>query len=139
MVLSEAKIFGIPSILFGLDYIALAKGGTVIIYDDNPETIAKEAIKILKDDKYRKELGKEARKSMENIRNNLIAKRWVKLFLSVYKDNNKYFQKLVSEYNKNKMSKKEEEKILNNQLQLWIKRIPILKRFNISKINSFFC
>ena len=58
MVLSEAKIFGIPSILFGLDYIALAKGGTVIIYDDNPEIIAKEAIKILKDDKYRKKAWK---------------------------------------------------------------------------------
>ena len=81
-----------------------------------------------------KKLGNEAKKSMEKIRNNLIAKRWVKLFLSVYKDNNKYFQKLVSEDNKNKMSKKEEEKILNNQLQLWIKRIPILGNTNISTV-----
>ena len=48
MVLSETKIFGIPTILCGLDYLALAEGGTVIIYDDNPETIAKEAIKNIK-------------------------------------------------------------------------------------------
>ena len=49
MVLSETKIFGIPSIICGLDYIALANKGTVIIYDDNPETIAKETIKLLND------------------------------------------------------------------------------------------
>jgi len=82
MVLSETKIYGIPTILCGLDYLSLAKGGTVIIYDDNPETIAKEAIKILKDDKYRKKLGKETRKSMKKVRNNLIVKRWVKLLIT---------------------------------------------------------
>jgi len=48
LVLSESKIFGIPNILVGLDYISIAKGGTIIIYDDNPISIAKEAIKILK-------------------------------------------------------------------------------------------
>ena len=139
MVLSETKIFGIPTILCGLDYLSLAKGGTVIIYDDNPETIAKEAIKILKDERYRKRLGKQARKSMEKIRNNLITKKWVKLLLSVYKDNNKNFQKLVSEDNKNKISKEEAEQILNNQLKLWIKRIPILKNITLSKVKSFLC
>ena len=41
MVLSETKIYGIPTILCGLDYLSLAKGGTVIIYDDNPEIISK--------------------------------------------------------------------------------------------------
>ena len=46
-VLGEAKIFGIPSILCGLDHLTLAKGGTIIIYDDNPHTLSKEAIKIL--------------------------------------------------------------------------------------------
>ena len=48
MVLTEAKIFGIPTIMGGLDFLALAKGGTIIIYDDNPDTVAKAAIKILK-------------------------------------------------------------------------------------------
>ena len=58
MVLSETKIFGIPSIIIGLDYLTLAKKGNVIIYDDNPSAIAKEAIKILKNEKNRKFLGK---------------------------------------------------------------------------------
>ena len=53
MILEEAKAFGIPSIICGLDYLSLAKGGTIILYDDEPEVIAKEAIKILKNNTYR--------------------------------------------------------------------------------------
>ena len=62
----------IPPILISLDHLALAKGGTVIIYDDNPDIIAKEAIKILKNYNYRKILGNEARESMKPFKNNLI-------------------------------------------------------------------
>ena len=51
MVISETKIFGIPTIICGVDYLALAKNGTVIIYDNNPNSLAKEAIKILNDEK----------------------------------------------------------------------------------------
>ena len=51
----------------------MAKGGTVIIYDDNPDTIAKEAINILKNETYRKQLGKEARESMKMHQNKIIA------------------------------------------------------------------
>ena len=69
LALAETKIFGIPSILCGLDYLILAKGGTVIIYDDNPITLAEEAIKILKNYTYRKILGTEARRSMKKYKN----------------------------------------------------------------------
>ena len=31
MVLSETKIYGIPSILLGLDYICISEGGNIII------------------------------------------------------------------------------------------------------------
>ena len=47
MVLLETKIYGIPNILLGLDYISISKGGTVIIYDDTPESLSKEAIYML--------------------------------------------------------------------------------------------
>ena len=47
LALSETKIYGIPNIILGLDYVSLAKNGTVIIYDDSPETLAKESIKII--------------------------------------------------------------------------------------------
>ena len=61
-ILSETLIYGIPNILTGLDYVSTSKGGTVIIYDDSPKSISKIAIKILKNKKYRENLGKEAMK-----------------------------------------------------------------------------
>lgn len=138
MALSEAKIFGIPTIICGLDYLYLSKGGTIMVYDDSPQTIAKEAIKLLKDDKYRKNLGREARKSMKKIRNNIIAKKWSKLFISIYKGYGENYLKLASEKNKNKISQKDAEKILNYQFTLWKKRMSILKNINLKKLKSFF-
>ena len=64
LVLSETKIYGIPNILVGLDYVQISKGGTIIIYDDSPESIAKESLKIMNDENYTKFLGKAARISM---------------------------------------------------------------------------
>ena len=122
LVLGEAKIYGIPTIMCGLDYLALADGGTIIIYDDNPDTIAKEAIKILKDDKYKKKLGKKARESMKKRKNILIAKRWVKLLLSVYKGDDKAYEKLRLSNKKNKVSEEKAETILKNQFELLKKR-----------------
>ena len=134
MALSEAKIFGIPTIICGLDYLALAKGGTVIIYDDNPETIGKEAIKILKDDKYRKKLGREARNSMKNRKNKIIAKIWVKLLISIYKGDDKYYQKLS---NDNKITDEEANLILNNQLKILKKRNNRFKNITLEQFISY--
>ena len=83
MVLSEAKIFGIPNIVLGLDYLSVIKGGTIIIYDDKPYSIAKEAINILKNDTFRKELGNEARESIRKFNNHLTLHKWIKLLLSI--------------------------------------------------------
>lgn len=69
MVLSEIKIYGIPSILIGIDYLSTSNEGVIIVYDDSPEIIAKYAINILNNDEYRKKLGKEARKSMKKFNN----------------------------------------------------------------------
>ena len=134
MVLSETKIFGIPSIICGLDFLVLAKGGTVIIYDDNPDTIAKEAIKIFKDDKYRKKLGKETRESMKTRKNKLIAKKWIKILLSVYKGDDKSFKELDNE---NKMTEEEANQILNNQLSLLKKRKHRFKGVTLEQFKSY--
>ena len=133
LVMSETKIYGIPTILCGLDYITLAKGGTVIIYDDNPNTIAKEAIKILKNETYKKKLGVEARKSLDKHNNNVIAKRWVKLLLAVYKGDNKSFRELEED----KMTEEEAERILNNQLKLIHMRVPRLKDITLEQLKSY--
>ena len=135
MVLGEAKIFGVPTILCGLDYLTLAKSGNIIIYDDNPIIIAKEAIKILKDDKYRMLLGKEARESMKNHTNKIIANKWFNIIKSVYKGDNKSYHK-VSE-NDNKLSDKERDIILNNQYKLFIKRNPKFKNLTFQNFIDF--
>ena len=133
LVLSETKIFGIPNILVGLDYVSIVKGGTVIIYDDKSETIAKESIKILKDRKYRKQLGKEARKSMKKFENELLLNRWVNLLLSIYKNDNNY--KKLNEKEK-KLNKKEIINILKNQIELLRNRIPDLKNITIDNLKN---
>ena len=134
MALGEAKIFGIPSIICGLDFLSLAKGGTVIIYDDNPDTIAKEAIKILKNETYRKKLGKEARESMKNRNNKIIAKKWKNLLLSVYRGDDDSYNKLN---NQKKMNVNEANQILNNQLGLLKKRNNRFNRLTLTKLESY--
>ena len=137
MVLAEVKIYGIPSILCGLDYVILAKGGTVIIYDDDPDTIAKEAIKILKDDEYRKKLGNEARESMKNLSNEIIVKKWLKLFLSIYNGlDPSSFSNLFEESYK-RITEEEANIILNNQLNLLKKRKPNFKDLTLENLKLY--
>ena len=131
LVLSETKIYGIPNILVGIDYISISNGGTIIIYDDSIEAISKESIKILRNDSYRKKLGKEARLSMKNYNNTLILNKWIKLILSIY-NGYLYYEKLRN--NDKKMSKKKALKIITNQIKILKKRIPIFKNITINDI-----
>ena len=135
LVLSEAKIFGIPTILMGLDYVSISKGGTDIIYDDNPESLAKEAIKILKNKKYRQKLGKQARKSIKSFNNNILFKQWVKLILSVYKGDSHY-ENLRKQHKE--ISQKESLKILESQIKLLKMRRPsIFNNITTALIENF--
>lgn len=114
LVLTETKIYGIPSILLGIDYVSASKGGTIIIYDDTSESLAKESIKILKNNEYKKKLGRESRKSMKKFNNELLLNNWIKLILSVNKGN--YYYKELQKQNK-KITKLDALKIINNQLK----------------------
>jgi glycosyltransferase involved in cell wall biosynthesis len=115
MVLSETKIYGIPNIIIGLDYIFNAKGGTIIVYDDKPESLAAEAIKIIEKREYRKKLGKEARISMKKFSNDLLLNDWIELILSIYKDQY-YYNKLREA--KKKISQNDGINILENQINI---------------------
>ena len=134
LVLSETKIYGIPNILVGLDYVSIAKGGTFIIYDDSPESIAREAIKILKNDKYKKELGREARLSMEKFQNKILAKRWINLILSIY-NNDTYYEVLRQKdeigYNNIIID------TLKRQIQILINRNNYFENVTINNIGNF--
>ena len=72
-------------------------------------------IEILKDEKYRDNLGKEARKSMKIFDNDILSKKWIKLILSVYYGDI-YYKKLQKE--NIKLSKKESLNIFYNQIKL---------------------
>ena len=95
-VLAETKIFGIPNIIVGLDYLSISEGGTVIIYNDSPLSLAEITVKILKNKKYKKKLGRAARNSMKKFNNWLILKRWIKVILSIYNGKEDY-EKLRNE------------------------------------------
>lgn len=134
MVLCETKVFGIPNILTGLDFVVMAKGGTVMIYDDSPESIAKAAIKILNNFKYRKKLGEKARESMKKYKNKKTIKSWINLILAVYKGNESYYK--FRQENK-KISIKEAENITKTQVRLINNREPFLKNLTVEILLNF--
>ena len=131
LVLSETKIYGIPNIVLGLNYVSIAKGGTVIIYDDKPESLANEAIKILKNNRYRKILGKNARISMKKFNNESLLLKWISLILSVYNGDNYY--EILRQKNK-KISDGEAMNIINSQIKLLKLRKPRLQNFTINDL-----
>jgi glycosyltransferase involved in cell wall biosynthesis len=134
MVLCETKIYGIPNILIGLDYVKMAKGGTIILYDDSPESISRESIYILKNSYYRKKLGKEARKSMKKFKNELLLKRWVKLILSIFKGD-EYYQNFKNQ--DRKISENKSLNIIKNQIKLLKMRNKSFENITINKLENF--
>ena len=82
----------------GLDYVSVSKGGTIIIYDDTAESLAKSSIEILKNNNYKKNLSIEGRKSMKQFNNKSILDKWIKIILSIYNDND-YFIKIMMQKN----------------------------------------
>ena len=133
-VLSEALVYGIPTILVGLDYVSAAKGGTIIIYDDSPLSIAKIAIKLLKDKAYIQKLGKEARENIKQFNNELLSKKWINLIISIYKEDN-YYDMLRN--NEKKISKNESLKIIKNQIDLLKLRNKKFRNITIHDIENF--
>ena len=131
LVLCETKAYGIPNIITGINYISPAKGGVINVIDDDPKSIAKEAIKILNNEQYRKQLGKEARESMAEFKNSLTSKKWSELILSVYKGDI-YYQQLKEK--DKKISEKESLEILKTQIQLLKKRNETFQNMTIEKL-----
>lgn len=132
LVLSEAKLYGIPNILLGLEYISISNGGIINIYDDTPESISKEAIKILNENKYKVKLGKESRDNMRTFSNELLFKKWVKLLLYVY--NGEEYYRIIGKEDDN-LYNKDLLIIIENQLNLLKKRKNIY--FTINEFENF--
>lgn len=121
-------MYGIPNILLGLDYTSISKGGTFIIYDETPESFAKVVIKILKNEIYRYKLGKKARNSMKQFNNDMLLIKWIKLIFSIYNGDN-FFNELRKQ--DKILSQKKVFNIINRQVKLLKKRIPIFNNITI--------
>ena len=134
LVICETKIYGIPNVLLGLDYTTISDGGTVIIYDETPESLAKSSLDILKSYQLRNSLGIKARNSMKNYNNDLLIKKWIKLILSIY--NGEYYYEKIKK-NNGEMSELKSLQIIKNQIILLEKRISIFKNININDIENF--
>lgn len=134
LVICETKIYGIPNVLLGLEYTSISKGGTIIIYDENPESLAKWSIKVLKSYTYRNKLGIEARKVMKNYNNNLLIEKWIILILSIYNGDIHY----ENYKNQNsKMNDKMSLQIIKTQINLLKKRIISFKNITINNFENF--
>ena len=94
--------------------------------------ISKEAIKILKNNDYKLELGKDSKKSMRKFNNQLLLKNWIKLILCIY-NGDEYYQNL--RMNDKKISKKYILKIVENQLNLLKRRTNL--NIQINEIINF--
>ena len=134
LVMCETKIYGIPNLLLGLDYTSISEGGTVIVYDETPESFAKVGIKILKKQKYRNNLGKNARKSMKKFNNDLLLIKWIKLILSIY--NGDIFYNKMREEDKYLYENKIYN-IVNKQVDLLKKRIQIFNNITNKDFENF--
>ena len=134
MVICETKIFGIPNIIIGIDYITVSEKGIEIIYDDNPELLAIKSVNLLKNYEYRKILGTEGRKNMKKFNNDLLLIKWLKLIISIY-NGEIYFE--IMKRNEKQMVKNNSLFILKNQINLLKNRIPEFKNISISDFENF--
>jgi len=134
LVICETKIYGIPNVLLGLDYTTISDGGTIIIYDENPESLAKSSLDILKSYQYRNFLGIKARNSMKNYNNDLLLIKWIKLLLSIYNGN--YYYEKLKKYNE-VLSQFKSLQIIKRQINLLEKRISVFKNVKINNIENF--
>jgi glycosyltransferase involved in cell wall biosynthesis len=134
MVICETKIYGIPNIIIGIDYITLSERGVDIIYEDIPEILAVKSMNILQNYQYRKQLGIEGRKNMRKFNNDLLLIKWTKLILNVY-NGETFFEELRR--NEKQMKQNNLLNILHNQINLLKIREPNFKNINISEFENF--
>ena len=134
LVICETKLYGIPNILLGLDYTTISEGGSIIIYDESPESLAKYTIKALKSYKYRHILGRIAKNKMKVYNNDLLLKKWIKIILSIY-NGDINFEKMRK--NDDILSVQKSLQILKNQINLLEKRISDFKNSTINDIENF--
>ena len=99
MVMNEGKAFGLPIVAFDVPVSIPYQSGVITVDSLDYKSLAKESIKLLKNYDYRKKMGKMAKDSLNNIKNEDIIDLWGFLFDALLegKDSYKLLQKDIME------------------------------------------
>ena len=85
MTVVESKGYGIPLVTYKMPYLETLKDkkGYISVPQNNLEEAAKAIIQLIEDEELRKQLGREARKSYETLRDYPLSESWKKLLEEV--------------------------------------------------------
>ena len=113
MVMNEGKAHGLPIVSFNINYSPCFQSGVITVEMFNHTLMAKETIKLLKDENYRKKKGQEAKLSLDYYNNNETIAMWEKLFYSLIKggdEYNKFQEEVKKKYYNEELAKEHLEK-----------------------------
>ena len=85
LTIAESKAYGIPLVMYELPFLEIIKDkrGYLAVPQGNSKMMAKAIIKLLKDDSYRNEMGKEALASLQEFNKFDLAGAWQNVFESI--------------------------------------------------------
>lgn len=112
MVMNEGKAHGLPIVSFNVDYCPCFQTGVITVEMFDYIAMAKETIKLLKDYNYRKKMGKESKRSLNDfITNNETIYMWDRLFNSLIDgEYNKFQREVENKYYNETLAKEHLEK-----------------------------
>ena len=131
-VLAESKAYGLANIVSGKEYLVLTKKGSIVVKDNDYESMAYETIKLFSNITYLREQGKSARESLNNFLAVKVDLRYINLFESLMNGTSKEF--FDSEYKKY-INEKESSKDLITSLELIKTKRP--QKFHCFKFEDF--
>ena len=83
MVLSEAYAYGIPVVMMRMGYLENAKHGCVIVPKNDVDAAAREMVKLLKSLSYRRQIGAEGLKGLDEFKVENTLKKWTNVFKNI--------------------------------------------------------
>jgi len=114
LAMVEGKAYGLPVAAFDVAYSAPYQKGVIGVDMLDCEALASETIKLLKDYNYRKKMGEESKKSLNQFSNNETIFLWERLFISLMEGEISYkkLQKEIEDkyYNEDKARQRMEKR-----------------------------
>ena len=133
LAMVEGKAHGLPVVAFDVACSPPYQSGVINVDMLDCEALAKETVKVLKDEEYRHKIGREAKLSLNQFNNAETEKMWEKLFKSLLKGK-KYFRQFQKEiedkYYDEEKARKRMEKRYRDVLRLY-------KNFTCHTLNDF--